>query len=342
MAPQHSRQRKGGDSPTSIWSSEEYNGHYLPTLSIEGTVTATSMADPTSTTTSISSEYDGGPYAYPPAPSRSPQFSPPPDPWTNFGPSWSPQGQSGRPSWTTTTSPVAQPDNQVSASTSTTPALVASYDPSSSTSATGIQGQPGYGPPWARKHSNNGVVYAVAAIVPILILAIAGGVFFLCMRKRKRQKQNDGLPVVTQEMKVQPKTSTQPYLATPVSSPPYPSPNQLPPTSTPSQIQPVILGPILSSSNGAYLTGMDTSDVVSITSDSLRPINPFTDNSNITEPPPPYRPRSVAPPSFASTSRQSSLRASDPPPATSRTHLIEGSPFEDPEDDDVSELQDLR
>ncbi|KAF2828181.1 hypothetical protein CC86DRAFT_369306 [Ophiobolus disseminans] len=114
------------------------------------------------------------------------------------------------------------------------------------------------------------------------------------------------------------------------------------PPPNPSAPPPVILGPIPSGANGAYFTGIDTSDVVSMTSASnLRhgPANHLSDNDSLAEPPPPYRPRSVAPPSFTNSSRHSSFRASVAPPTTSRTRLIERSPFEDPEDDDVvSEL----
>jgi hypothetical protein len=74
---------------------------------------------------------------------------------------------------------------------------------------------------------------------------------------------------------------------------------------------------------------------------NLRPAppDPFSDNHSLTEPPPPYRPRSAAPPSFmTSSSRHSSIRTSAAPHATSQTHLIERSPFADPIDDDISEL----
>jgi hypothetical protein len=65
------------------------------------------------------------------------------------------------------------------------------------------------------------------------------------------------------------------------------------------------------------------------------PVNPFNDNESLVEPPPPYRPRSAVPPSFTNSSRHSSFRVSVAPLATSRTHLIERSPFDDSVDDDV-------
>jgi hypothetical protein len=74
--------------------------------------------------------------------------------------------------------------------------------------------------------------------------------------------------------------------------------------------------------------------MVSVSSSTMRPVdNPFSDNHSLTEPPPPYRPYSAAPPSFTTNSRQSSLRVGG-----SRTRLIGGDPFGDPDDDAVSEL----
>jgi hypothetical protein len=186
-------------------------------------------------------------------------------------------------------------------------------------------------------------MYAAAAIVPVVVLAIIGIVAFFCLRKRRNRKaEAAATQFIAQEMKMQPQPLMQPHMAPPppaisISRQHTEPPSQLPPTSTSSQFQPVILGPIGSGSNGAYMTGMDTSDMVSVTSNTLRPADPFADNSSMTEPPPPYRPNSVAPPSFASTSRQSSLRASALP-ASSRTHLMGRSPFDDPDDDDISEL----
>jgi len=107
--------------------------------------------------------------------------------------------------------------------------------------------------------------------------------------------------------------------------------------------------------------------MVSVSSNTLRPIeDPFGDNSSLNEPPPPYRPCSLPPPSFVSeraSGRWSgggppsfttdSLRSAGPPSFTtnsrqsslregvggfgSQAHLIERSPFDDP-DDGVSEI----
>lgn len=191
-----------------------------------------------------------------------------------------------------------------------------------------------------------GGMYAAAAITPIVVLAIIAAIVYFCMRKRKRQRSEAVTAQNVEEMKKHPRSpmTAQAYMASPSgASPPYTvSNNHLLPPHNPALLQPIILGPIPSGANGAYFTGIDTSDVVSMSSASnLRPPpNPLSDNESLTEPPPPYRPRSVAPPSFSNSSRQSSFRATMPPPETSRTPLIEPSPFEDPFDDDdaVSEL----
>jgi hypothetical protein len=186
-------------------------------------------------------------------------------------------------------------------------------------------------------------MYAAAAIVPIVVLAIIGVFAFVCLRKRKRRHaEADAARSVPEEMKMKPQPTVQPYMAPQqpaiaISREYNVTASHLPPTSTSGHVQPIILGPIGSGSNGTYLTGMDTSDMVSVTSNTLRPVDPFADNSSLKEPPPPYRPHSIAPPSFTSNSRQSSLRASAPS-ATSQTHLMERSPFDDPDDDAVSEL----
>lgn len=211
-----------------------------------------------------------------------------------------------------------------------------------SSSSTPIQGYDGGRPAWVAQHDkhNSTPMYAAAAVIPVVLLAIVGAGIFVCLRRRKRQKQG-ALNQRPPHQMTKRSTSVHQYMApTQVIVPQYaPQGSQLPPTSTPSQLQPVILGPIPSGSNGAYLTGIDTSDMVSIASNNLRPAEQYAETNSLSEPPPPYRPNSVAPPSFYSTSRQSSVRSSDPPPTTSRTHLIERSPFDDAQDvDNVSEM----
>ncbi|KAL6706072.1 hypothetical protein ACN47E_006174 [Coniothyrium glycines] len=199
-------------------------------------------------------------------------------------------------------------------------------------------------PNWGlqQKDGNPASLYVAASIVPVVVLVLIGAIVLVCLRRRKRRRREAATAqMAAHELKKQPQVTVQQYNAPRrmMSSQSLPHHDQLPPTSTPSQMAPVILGPIPSGSNGAYLTGMDTSDMVSIISSNRRPREQYADSSSLVEPPPPYRPNSAAPPSFYSTSRQSSVRTSGPPQATSRTHLMEGSPFEDPYDEDsVSEL----
>jgi hypothetical protein len=155
-------------------------------------------------------------------------------------------------------------------------------------------------------------------------------------------------------MKARPQPTVQPFLATSPVQPSYTAPpSHPPPPASPASPQPVILGPIAPTSNGTYYTGIDTSDIVSMNdrpeNDRTGLGNPFADTSSLNEePPPPYRPRSLAPSalsrdtsvrtSVAPLSRNTSLRA---PPGHSQTNLIdhpERSPFADPDDDAVSDV----
>lgn len=189
-------------------------------------------------------------------------------------------------------------------------------------------------------------VYAAAAVTPVVVMIVGLFVFFY-LRKRRRQRQGAAIHAHFQEMKMQSKPVVRTYIA-PSSPPPAVLPQYSPASSHPptaSSSQPVILGPISSGTNGAYLTGMDTSDRVSMTSASNISRNgmivdrdPFADGRSLEEAPPPYRPSSLPPASLASPSRTSSVRIVALPRMTSRTHLIERSPFDDPEDDEISEI----
>lgn len=167
-----------------------------------------------------------------------------------------------------------------------------------------------------------------AVLLPLIFMAILGVILFFYLRRRRRQKAQ----AQVQEMKTQ-------------TSGNYPRPHYVvppvlpPPAGSPVAPQPVILGPIVPGSNGAYYTGIDTSDVVSM-HDTTGTDNPFVNQSDPhDEPPPPYRPRSIA----ATISRNTSLRQA-PPAALSETNLmaahgqIPRSPFADPHDDAISEF----
>jgi hypothetical protein len=200
--------------------------------------------------------------------------------------------------------------------------------------------------------SNKTPMYAAAGAAPVVVIVV-GFLIFFCLRKRRRQRQAAAVSGHFEEMKMQHKPVERPYVA-PITPPSPPPQAALPPYSpstpssshppTASSSQPVILGPIPSGTNGAYLTGMDTSDLVSMRSGGVSrqgtivDRDPFADGRSLEEAPPPYRPSSLPPASLASTSRNSSVRIAAPPHMTSRTQLIERSPFDDPEDDEVSDI----
>ncbi|KAF2437907.1 hypothetical protein P171DRAFT_175858 [Karstenula rhodostoma CBS 690.94] len=191
-----------------------------------------------------------------------------------------------------------------------------------------------------KEHSNQGPMYAAAGAAPVVVIAIIGFVVFFCMRKRRKQRQQAAARShVVPEMKFQ-QLMVHAYRAPaiPVSrAPSYTSHthSMQRPTSPP----PVILGPISAGSNGNYMTGIDTSDVMSTRNERTGLGNPFADGSSLhEEPPPPYQPRSLA-------SRNSSLRV----PRSSRSMSSQYSrhssqrqvfrplqnPFEDPRSDDA-------
>ncbi|KAF9695547.1 hypothetical protein EKO04_006391 [Ascochyta lentis] len=230
---------------------------------------------------------------------------------------------------------------------STTPTLAPTGDSSSpAPSDDGSNDLQSHG---ADNGPNRTPMYAAAGVTPVVVI-ILGFIVFCCLRKQRRQRQAAVAHGQVEEMKMQPKPVLMPYIAPP-SPPPAVLPQYSPssPSSshppTASSSQPVILGPIPSSNNGAYLTGMDTSDLVSMTSASnisrmgtIVDRDPFADGRSLEEAPPAYRPSSLPPASLASISRHSSARIAAVPQATSQTHLIERSPFDDPEDDEISEL----
>ena len=267
-------------------------------------------------------------------------------------PHWPPNDDSttrGYP-WSSSTLRTAYWDHLQSSTASTTPTLVRTDESSSSTPTDDdFLNLHDHG---ADNGPNRTPMYAAAGVTPVVVIVIGFLVFF-CLRKRRRQREAAAVHGHIEEMKMQPKPVVLPYIApiTPPSPPPAVLPQYSPSTPssshppTASSSQPVILGPIASGNNSAYLTGMDTSDLVSMTSagnisrsGTVVDRDPFADGRSLEEAPPPYRPSSLPPASLASTSRHSSVRMAAPPQMTSRTHLIERSPFDDPDDDDVSEV----
>jgi hypothetical protein len=326
-----------------------------PTLSLlEGDLTTKSIEDvvnvlPTPTDTNyLSKPFHNKPY--PPPMTGPPTRSPPP--WTTSGgvSSVSEVQSSALPTWTTSTVTASPRPDSLSLTKSTSLSSVSGTDdaswPTDSSYGHGY-GSGGGGYNWgpSSEKNNNDGMYAAAAVTPIVVLVIIAAIVFFCMRKRKRQRRETVEAAQVEEMKMRSQTppTARAYMASPLGTTPQHtlSNNHLFPAPNSASMEPIILGPIPSGANGAYFTGIDTSDAVSMSStNNFRPPpNPFSDNESLSEPPPPYRPRSVAPPSFTNSSRQSSIRAPIPPPATSQTHLVERSPFENPFDDDmISEL----
>ena len=254
----------------------------------------------------------------------------------NYTPNWPPSLPTTLS--TLTTSNGAIPEN--SASHSTPPS---SISPNGNTNAQATGGD-GYDSYSHERDSPHRPPIAAIAMVPIVLLAIVGGLIFFCMRKRRKQRQIAAAQAQAQEMKARSPT-VQAYVASPL-PPTRPLSRSTIPTSpspvSPTAPQPVILGPI-SGSNNNYFTGIDTSDIMSVRSNERTGLgNPFADSNSLNEePPPPYYARSIAP-----LSRDTSLRVSQPPPpGWSPTQRLGAgsqparSPFDDPvEDDAVSDV----
>jgi hypothetical protein len=191
-----------------------------------------------------------------------------------------------------------------------------------------------------KEHSSQGPVYAAAGAIPVVIVAIIIFVVLFRMRKRRKQRQ---LAVthsqVVPEMKArQPTVNAYMAPAIPASR----APSYTASTHNMQRLRsppPVILGPISAGFNGNYMTGIDTSDVMSTRNERTGLGDPFTDGNSLhEEPPPPYKPRSLA-------SRNSSLRIPRSSMSVSSQHYRHSphrhtfqslqNPFEDPREDEV-------
>lgn len=195
------------------------------------------------------------------------------------------------------------------------------------------------GDPSRKQHSNNGPVYAAAGVVPVLVIGIIGFVLFFCMRKRRKQRQVARAQAQVQEMKSQQPT-VRAYMAptVPVSrAPSYTAPMNV--AAAPTSPPPVILGPISAGSDGNYMTGIDTSDLMSTRNDRTGLGDPFADGNSLhEEPPPPYKPRSLASRHGSLRIPRSSMSVSSQQSQRQRIQPFP-NPFEDPQEDDaVSDL----
>lgn len=184
-------------------------------------------------------------------------------------------------------------------------------------------------PSLAHRLSATKVIAAVT--IPLALIMIVAAFAFLYVRRRRRQRLQT-IIISEKEKKVQPDDD--------LSSAHYDvAPQKPPPTLSLSPPQPVILSSISPTMNSAYYTGIDTSDAVSMPGARHSTSGSGFYSESGEEPPPPYRPRSVAPP----VSRGSSLREAYPA-TLSQAHLIEHgaylgqdgrNPFADPRDEDT-------
>lgn len=216
---------------------------------------------------------------------------------------------------------------------------------------------PGPDPDEPHHHPPIGLMVAI----PLVIIGALIAGFFAWRRKRQQRRQRAGM---TQEMKMRSPDEGLPQYSAAVPPPPAPmSPIRTGPATTASSsltphstsLSPSATGttvidpnqPVILNNNmgGAYFTGIDTSDALSITSGN-RNSRMSLDARSMTssdDPPPPYRPRSVPP-----ISRETSLRApNNVGTATipleplsesnlSRVRLHDGlsNPFADPDSDE--------
>ncbi|OJD34935.1 uncharacterized protein BKCO1_2000085 [Diplodia corticola] len=204
-------------------------------------------------------------------------------------------------------------------------------------------------------------------IIPILVVSLLAFAAFVVMRRRR---QRNAQPTLAQEeMKLRPGSSGDddyhppPVAVIPVgSSPPpmirEPSPPQTaaaaaaatPPravTPVPAP-PPVIVSAMNPANNSSYFTGIDTSEALSIRTNSVRSSGPpqrpagfMLDGEFHEEPPPPYRPRSVPPISRDSSMRTANYRgvadcAGSIRLANDHHESPQHNPFADPSDDGIS------
>ncbi|KAF1980029.1 hypothetical protein BU23DRAFT_594387 [Bimuria novae-zelandiae CBS 107.79] len=224
--------------------------------------------------------------------------------------------------------------------TATSVASVSEILPSATVSATVAPGFGGsIGDTERKQDSESNVgVYAAAGVVPVFMICIIGFGVFFCLQRRRKQRQIAAAQANVQEMKFQQPT-VQAYAAPPVpvlrGLPSYAAPPN--DTQAPASLPPVILGPISAGSDGSYMTGIDTSEVLSTRSERTGLGDPFADgNSLLEEPPPPYKPRSIVSHKSSLGMPRSSLSMSSQHSGASQRSRVPPlrNPFEDPREDD--------
>ncbi|KAL1630251.1 hypothetical protein SLS56_005076 [Neofusicoccum ribis] len=180
-----------------------------------------------------------------------------------------------------------------------------------------------------------------AVIIPIVVVAVLAFAAFLVFRRRKQRRDAERASA-SEEMKLRLSDDFSP--SGPGSDrgqeppPPQAPPRVVTPTATTATPPPpVIISAMNPANNSAYFTGIDTSEALSVRTNSVRSgqrtAGFMMDGEFHEEPPPPYRPRSVPP-----ISRDSSMRTNNRADCAS-THLMSNeprsvNPFADPSDDD--------
>jgi hypothetical protein len=188
------------------------------------------------------------------------------------------------------------------------------------------------------------VMGAAGAIATLAFLCLMGALVFCACRRVRRQRNANRKAILGREMiKTNATPDTRAYIRPPSSTPPpsisSPSSASLP--SARHDEPPMLLSTTIDQS---YYTGIDTSDMVSVTDQQRNSAGEAGYAPSITEPPPPYRPRSIPP-----FSRDSSVRIpSGRPPSygprlsvRSQREVIR-SPFDDPEEESpISETNEI-
>ncbi|KAF2086341.1 hypothetical protein K490DRAFT_66893 [Saccharata proteae CBS 121410] len=195
---------------------------------------------------------------------------------------------------------------------------------------------------------STGMITAVV-VIPLVVILVLGFAGFLIHRRRKAQHEVQQERAL-EEMKMRGRhdfggaggAGGVPGSQSPspsYQSSPYQDSSSTPPPAhtSPTLAAPIIIAP-MGSGNGAYFTGIDTSEALSVRSSEREPSGGFMlDGEHHEEPPPPYRPASVP-----ALSRDSSMRQPGGPGNASSSHLMAGSPdtvirspFADPPEEDA-------
>lgn len=180
-----------------------------------------------------------------------------------------------------------------------------------------------------------------AVIIPLLVITLLAITVFIVLRRRKQRRDAENASP-SEEMKLR-LSDDFPPPGPPPGEPPVPSREPTPPQAPPRAVTPatppppVIVSAMNPASNSSYFTGIDTSEALSVRTNSVRSgprqAGFMLDGEFHEEPPPPYRPRSVPP-----ISRDSSMRTNNRADCASTYLMADESrpvnPFADPSDDD--------